>query len=83
MEDVARDQHRAFVISAVEKFLGLLREMFLSPRAINAISREREQSEHNASNETPSPAEKKLAPGDSADIAEAIVISGILHCDEG
>ena len=80
---MTRDQHRAFVISAVEKFLGLRREMFLSPRAINAVSREREQSEHSASNKTPSPAEKKLAPGDCADIAEAIVISGILHCDEG
>ena len=79
---MTRDQHRAFVISAVEKFLGLLREMFLSPRAINAISREREQSEHNASSEAPSPAEKKLAPGDSADIAEAIVTFGTLHCDK-
>jgi hypothetical protein len=80
---MTRDQHRAFMISALEKFLRLLREMFLSPRAINAVGREGEQSKDDASGETPSPAKKKLPPCDCADIAKAILTFGILHYDEG
>ena len=83
LKNMTRDQHRAFMISALEEFLCLLREMLLAPRAIPAIAGEREQSEDKARSQTPPPAKEELAPRDRANTAKAIVTFGTLHCDEG
>ncbi|MEY2498337.1 MAG: hypothetical protein QOD12_1893 [Verrucomicrobiota bacterium] len=70
------------MISALEEFPRLLREMFLSPRAVDAIGPKRQQDEHGAGSETPAPPKKEFTPRDRADVAKAIFTFGILHCDE-
>src|SRR5256885_16061083 len=77
-----RDRTGALIFALRKKILGLLREMVFPPRTVAAISAEAQGRGEHANSEAARPPPEKIAPLQGADIAEAILIFGILHCVE-
>ena len=82
LKEMPGDEHRTLIIFLSEEILRLFREMPFPPDAVTAISCERHQRHDNANHEPARPAFAKVSPLQGADVAETIVTSGILHCDE-
>jgi hypothetical protein len=77
-----RNEGSTWIIALCKKILRLSREVPLPPCTVTAVSTEPENGRQSADSQASRPATQKIPPLQRADVAEAIVISGILHCVE-